>query len=116
MLNHSAVEITEENFNDFVIESRIPFLVLFVAKTTVMTENSTCRLLADTLQKLSDEWIGKMFWGIVYVDQIEYRIISDYNIKSIPSFLVFDGGKVVCSSVGVFRNAEIREKLSPFLE
>lgn len=115
MLNHSAVEITEDNFNDFVLESRVPFLLLFVAKGSVMLENSTCRLMADTLQKLSDEWIGKMLWGIVYVDQAGSEITIDNRVQSIPSLLIFDGGEVADRILGVIGKSEIREKLSPYL-
>ena len=115
-MNYSAVEITGFNFHDFVLESRLPFLVLFSTNWNVHEEGQPCRAIAEYLQSLSDQWKGRLFWGIADITLISPVILSQYNILSIPTIVLFQDGKVELRAKGLLNKAEFAQMLSPYLK
>ena len=91
----AEIVLTEQNFEEEVLKSDKPVLVDFWA-----TWCGPCRMLAPTIAKIAEEQEGVIKVGKLDVDD-EPEIAAKYGIASIPTLMVFKGGEVVKSSVGV---------------
>ncbi len=100
-----AIAITKENFKDVVLESNQPVLVDFWAAWC-----RPCQMLGPIVESLSEEVKGLAVVGKVNVDE-QSELANQFRIMSIPTVLVFKGGKVVNSIIGVRSKEELRKAL-----
>ena len=104
-----AVELTDSNFQELVLNSDKPVLVDFWAAWC-----GPCRMLGPIIEELQDDFQGKAIVGKVDVDNNQ-QIAMQYGIRNIPTVLIFKNGEVVDKFVGVAPKASIAEKLNSFL-
>ena len=104
-----AVEITDSNFQETVLNSDKPVLVDFWAPWC-----GPCRMLGPIIEELHGDYDGKAVVGKVDVDNNQ-QIAMQYGIRNIPTVLIFKNGEVVDKFVGVAPKASIAEKLNSFL-
>lgn len=104
-----AVEITDSNFQELVLNSDKPVLVDFWAVWC-----GPCRMLGPIIEELHGDYEGKAVVGKVDVDNNQ-QIAMEYGIRNIPTVLIFKNGEVVDKFVGVAPKASIAEKLNAFL-
>jgi thioredoxin 1 len=69
-----------------------------------------CRMVSPMIEQLSREYSGKVAFGKVNVDENQ-RIASSFGIQSIPTLMIFKGGKTVDVMVGALPKAQIEMKL-----
>jgi thioredoxin 1 len=103
------VELTEVNFEQEVLKAETPVLVDFWAVWC-----GPCKMIAPVVDELAAEYEGKLKIGKVDVDNNQ-QIAMQYGIRSIPTLLVFKGGKVVEQIVGAAPKKLLVEKLSKHL-
>ncbi len=90
----SVTVITSENFENEVLKSDKPVLLDFWASWC-----GPCKMLSPVVDQIADEY-ADIKVGKVNVDE-ETELARQFNIMSIPTLLVFKGGKLVNQSVGV---------------
>ncbi len=100
-----ALEITDKNFKETVLESDKPALVDFWA-----TWCGPCRTIGPIIDELHSELEGKAIIGKVNVDENSDTPVK-YGIRSIPTLLIFKNGEVVDKIVGVVPKDNLISKL-----
>ncbi len=100
-----ALEITDANFQEVVLDSDKPVLVDFWA-----TWCGPCRTISPMIDELATELEGKAVVGKVNVDD-NSEIPQNYGIRNIPTLLVFKNGELVDKMVGVVPKGQMIEKL-----
>ena len=99
-------EFTDQNFQNEVLKSDVPVLVDFWAPWC-----GPCRTMAPVIEELANE-IGedKLKIGKCNVDE-NSAVAGQYNVMSIPTLIIFKGGKPVDQMVGAIPRVKILEKL-----
>ncbi|MBH1959321.1 MULTISPECIES: thioredoxin [Chryseobacterium group] len=104
-----ALEITDQSFQEMVLNSDKPVLVDFWAVWC-----GPCRMLGPIVEEIAEDFEGKAVVGKVDVDNNQ-QVSVDYGIRNIPTVLIFKNGQVVDKIVGVASKEVIAEKLSAHL-
>ena len=100
-----AIEFTDANFKELVIDSDKPVLVDFWA-----TWCGPCRAIAPVIEELHTDLAGKAVIGKVNVDENSDTPVT-YGVRNIPTLLVFKNGEVVDKVVGNQPKAKLLEIL-----
>ena len=101
----NTVEITDDNFNDLVLQSDVPMLIDFWAEWC-----GPCIAMEPTLEELAVEYEGKFKIGKLNVDQ-NSKTSMEYGIRSIPAMLFFKGGNVVDKQIGRVPKSVLKQKI-----
>lgn len=91
----NIIPVNDSNFDQEVLNSDTYVLVDFHA-----TWCSPCKRLHPIVEKFADENIGKVKVCEVDIEEAE-QITSKYNIRSVPTLIVFKDGKVFNSKIGL---------------
>ena len=100
------IKLTKFNFADEVLSSDLPVIVDFWA-----TWCGPCKMIAPTIEELSNALDGKAKVGKVNVDE-EMGLAVEYKIEVIPTLLFFKDGKVMKKTTGVMTKDEILTALA----
>jgi thioredoxin 1 len=95
MATQDTLTFTDANFRSEVLQSDRPVLVDFWAAWC-----GPCRALTSAIERLAREQAGSARVGKLNVDDSP-ETAAQYGVQSIPTVLVFRGGKVVGKLVGV---------------
>jgi len=98
---------TSQNFKEEVLDSNLSTLVDFWAPWC-----APCQMMGPIIDKLAEEYKGKVKIGKVNVDETENKEIAiQYGIQGIPSFKIFKDGKVISEFVGMQNEETLKKKL-----
>jgi len=104
------VTLTEENFQQEVLESAKPVLVDFWAPWC-----SPCRAIAPTIEQLAEEFDAQAIVGKLNVDDHQ-QVAARYGIQSIPTLMIFRNGQVVDKIVGAVPKGVLAQRLTTLLQ
>jgi len=103
------MEVNDKNFQKEVIESKGPVLVDFWAQWC-----PPCKMLAPLIEKLTKEYADKMKICKLDVDESS-ETASKYNIRAVPTLVIFKDGKEVERQIGALPENKLREWLNSHL-
>ena len=109
-MNKDVLVLTDDNWKKEVGESGIPVLVDFWAEWC-----PPCRMIAPSIDALATEYSGRVKVGKLNVDENPI-VAQDFGIRSIPTLLVFKGGKVADQQIGAVPQTRIAAMLDQQLE
>ena len=91
----STIKISDETFEEEVISKGKPIIVDFWAEWC-----GPCKQIGPILEEISDEYREKVTIGKLDVDE-NPEIASKYQIRGIPTMMLFNNGKLVDTKVGM---------------
>ena len=94
MAGENILEFSDQNFEQEVLKSDKPVLVDFWAEWC-----APCRAIAPAVEAIAGEYAGRAKVGKLNVDENQ-SVTSRYNIRSIPTLLVFKNGEIKEQIVG----------------
>ena len=105
MASDKVTHVGDADFKTSVLEHNLPVLVDFWAPWC-----GPCRAIAPMVDQLADELHGKLKVVKVNTDEA-VDVAAQFGIRSIPTLLVFKGGKVSGQIVGAVPLAKLRVML-----
>ncbi len=94
MGSENVSDVTDENFEEEVINSPLPVLVDCWAEWCM-----PCRMIAPVVDQLADEYAGRLKVVKLNTDTGRQTAMK-FGIQAIPTLLLFKGGQVVGKIVG----------------
>ena len=105
MAGANILTFEDSNFDTEVLRSEVPVLVDFWAEWC-----GPCKMMAPTVDAIATEYAGKLKVGKLDVD-VNGGTAMRYNIRGIPTLLLFKGGRVVEQRVGAVGRSEVLKML-----
>jgi thioredoxin 1 len=109
-MGNATLSFTDQNWETEVLGAAEPVVVDFWAPWC-----APCRQIAPTIDALAEEYSGKAKVGKLNVDD-NSGVAGRYGITSIPTVLVFKGGRVVEQRIGLASRDELTRIVNGHLE
>ncbi|GHV34643.1 thioredoxin [Bacteroidia bacterium] len=103
------IHFTEENFDSYLKESKLPILIDFWAEWC-----GPCKAIAPVVEEIATEYEGRAIVGKVDVDEAP-EISVRYGIRNIPTLIYIKNGEVVDKQVGAVQKKNLTDKLNAIL-
>jgi thioredoxin 1 len=109
MASDKILTFTDAAFDQDVLNSELPVLVDFWAPWC-----GPCRAMSPTVDAVAVEYEGRIKVGKLNTDENQATAMR-YQVRGIPTLLLFKGGRVVDQRVGAMPKAELVKMLTPHL-
>ena len=109
MSGDNTLNFTDAAFDQDVLNSDVPVLVDFWAPWC-----GPCRAMAPTVDAVAAEYAGKIKVGKLNTDDNQATAMR-YQIRGIPTLLLFKGGQVVEQRVGAMPKPEVIKMITPHI-
>jgi thioredoxin 1 len=109
MASNDVVTLQDATFQQEVLKSDVPVLVDFWAVWC-----GPCKAIAPVVEELAKQYKGKVKIAKMDVDEHQ-QVPQQFGIRSIPTLLLFKGGRVVDTIVGAVPKSKLEESLKKAL-
>ena len=110
MASERIVILSGSNFEQEVAKSQQPVLVDFWAEWC-----GPCKMIAPLFDELAEEKAGQVKIGKVNVDDNQ-ELATRFGIRAIPTLLLFKGGQVKETIVGMTGKKDLEKKLAAYTD
>jgi thioredoxin 1 len=108
-VSDAYIEVTDQTFEQQVLKSDKPVIVDFWAVWC-----GPCRMMAPAFEDLGREYSGKMVFAKLDVDN-NPQAAARYGVRSIPTLLIFQGGRVVDQLIGARPRTDLKNHIDAAL-
>ena len=102
-------DITDQSFEQEVLKSTLPVMVDLWAPWC-----APCRMIAPTVEKLSEKYDQKVKFCRLNIDD-NPKTAAQYRVMSIPTLMFFKDGKVLDTVVGAVPESALKPKIDALL-
>lgn len=100
-MSAQVIHVSEQDFEQQVLESDLPVLVDYWAEWC-----GPCKMIGPLIDDLADNYKGRLKVAKLNID--ENRNLSvQYNVRGIPTLMVFHDGKVQAMKVGALTKGQL---------
>ena len=110
MASNDVVTLQDGTFDQEVLKSDTPVLVDFWAVWC-----GPCKAIAPAVEELAKAYKGKLKVAKMDVDEHQ-GVPQQYGIRSIPTLLLFKGGRVVDTIVGAVPKSKLEESVKKAMQ
>jgi len=107
--DHGILTLTEENFDEHLARTEDPILVDFWASWC-----RPCRDVEPWLEELAVELAGQVQFAKINVEE-NGDLVNRFDVRSIPTLILFKTGKVVDQVIGAAPKDKIRRMVQRYL-
>ena len=100
-MSNSISHLTDETFEEEVIQSNIPVLVDYWAEWC-----GPCKMIAPILDSLVNEYGGKLKISKLNIDDNQ-QTPQKYGVRGIPTLMIFKNGNVESTKVGALSKSQL---------
>ena len=108
-MSDKIVHLTDDSFEDEVLKSSEPVLVDYWAEWC-----GPCKMIAPLLDSIADEYEDKLTVVKLNIDE-NPQTPPKYNVRGIPTLLLFRDGSVTAQQVGAVSKAQLEAFLDSHL-
>ncbi len=109
LLAATPVTVSDRDFEEKVLRSPLPVLLDCWAPWC-----GPCQTVAPVMTQLAAEWKGRARVGKLNVDQ-NPMVSSRFQVMSVPTLLIFDGGRLRETIPGAAPKAAILQRMAPYI-
>lgn len=106
---YPTTQITDVNFNELVSTSKVPVLLDFYASWC-----GPCKVLGPVIDELAEEYEGRALVAKVNTE-VNPQLSQHFKIKSIPTIMFINNGKVVERYQGLVSKPNLEEILDVYI-
>jgi thioredoxin 1 len=103
------INVTDAEFDAQVLQSELPVVVDFWAPWC-----GPCKMVAPILEKLADEFAGKVLIAKVNTDENQ-QYAMQYGVQGIPTMIFLNQGQLVHSQVGALPENVLKDLFEQFI-
>lgn len=108
VLINKPVEVTDATFNETVQNHPLVVIDCWAAWC------GPCRMITPIIEELAREYAGKVVFGKLDVDK-NRAVTMQYQIRSIPTLIVFSHGKLVDRIMGALPKPILEAQITRYL-
>ena len=105
MIKAKTITLTDGTWDNEVLNSEVPVLVDFWAEWC-----PPCRAMSPTVDVVAEAYAGRVKVGKLNIDE-NGATHQRYIVRSIPTLMLFKGGKVVEQKIGAVGKADVQKML-----